>query len=255
MKFKWTMRAVLCGAAVSLLSGCLNPVQVKDVQQDKTGFLTSHFSPGNLPAGVLKTISSADGSQVNFKRVVYQLDWDNNTEDKSKEFKTNETNTVTNVGNGLVQFIMENSRNGVPVSQTYGISYRNFLTTKVQSMNLGANVAPMEMQIKSFEHFDPVSSLKTGLKYTYKWGTTVQFMNFHDGSVSCVSDGAQPASELNKTLSGESWKMTCQFFNQNGVLGSKWTYAYLEKYGIAVAARVESPTGINEAKIVSFTVE
>lgn len=255
MKLKWTMRAVLCGAAASLLSGCLSPVQVKDVQQDKTGFLTSHFSPGNLPPGVLKTISNADSGQVNFKRVVYQLDWDNHTEDKSKEFKATEKSTVTNVGNGLVQYMIESSRNGVPVSQTYGISYRNFITTMVQSMNLSANIAPMEMQIKSFEHFDPVSSLKTGLHYTYKWGTTVQIMNFHDGKVSCVSDGAQPASELNKSLSGEAWKMTCQFFNQNGVLGSKSTYAYLEKYGIAILVRVESPLGVNEAKIASFIVE
>jgi hypothetical protein len=255
MKLKSTARAALYGVAVSLVSGCMSPVQVKDVQQDKTGFLTSHFSPSNLSTGLYKTITSSDAGQVNFKRVVYQLNWDNDIENKDKTHKSTETYTLTNVGNGLVQVFMESSSNDVPVSQAYQISYRNFLSLKAQSMNLGANIAPMEMEMKSFQHFDPISSLPAGLQYTYEYGTSVQILNFRDGRTSCVRGDAQPASELNATLSGEAWTMTCQFFNQNGVMQTKVKFAYLDKYGIAVALHSESAASVNEAKIASFTTE
>lgn len=255
MKLNLIVRAALCGAAISLLSGCIDKVQVKDVQQDKAGFLTSHFSPSTLSTGLYKTITDADSGKMSFKRVVYQLDWDNDVENKDKTYKTSEAFTLTNVGNGLVEVMMENSRNGVPVSQAYQLSYRNLLTIKGQSMNLGANIAPMEMEMKSFQHFDPISSFRSGLEYKYEYGTSAQIMNFRDGRTSCTRGDAQPASELNATLSGEAWTISCQFFNQNGVLQSKVKFAYLENYGITIATRVESSASINEAKIASFTAQ
>ncbi|WP_147293180.1 hypothetical protein [Dyella monticola] len=249
------VRAALCVAATSLLSGCINNVQVKDVQQDKAGFLASHFSPSSLSTGVYKTITDADSGQMKFKRIVYQLNWDNDVENKDKTYKTSETYTLTNVGNGLVEVMSENSRNGVPFSQDYQLSYRNLITIKGQSMNLGANIAPMEMEMKSFEHFDPISSFRSGLEYKYKYGTSAQIMNYRDGHTSCERGDAQPASELNATLSGEAWTISCHFFNQNDVLQSTVKFAYLENYGITVAEHVQSSASVNESKIASFTVE
>jgi len=255
MKLKLIVGVALCGAAASLLSGCIQKVQVKDVQQDKAGFLTSHFSPSSLSTGLYKTITDADSGQVSFKRVVYQLSWDNDIAEKDKTYKTSETYTLTNAGNGLVEVMMESSRNGVPVSQAYQLSYRNMLPIKGQTMNLGANIAPMEMEMKSFQHFDPISSFRNGLEYKYEYGTSAQIMNFRNGRTSCVRGDAQPASELNATLTGEAWTISCQFFNQNGVVQSKANFAYLENYGIAVTMHVESAASINEAKIASFTVQ
>jgi hypothetical protein len=254
MKQKVITGTVLC-AVLSVLSGCVNNVQVKDVQQDKQGFLSSNFAPSNLTTSVHQTVVSADGASVNFNRIVYQIDWANNVDNKDKANNTTDSVTLTNAGNGLVQVLVETSRNGVPISQEYMLSYRNYLSLKLQAMNLGANIAPMQMEVKSFQHFDPITSMRSSLAYSYEYGTSVQILNYRSGRTACDPSDALPASELNPTLSGEAREMICQYYNQNGVLQSKVKYAYLDKYGVALPIRVENSAAIDEGKIVSLKAQ
>lgn len=253
MKFK--VRIALCAAVASLLSGCIQPVQVKNVQEDKSGYLNSHFSPSDLPEHVRQTISEADSSPLHFKRIVYHSTWTLNVDDKNKTTTMDESSTVTNAGGGLVELLSESSRNGVPVSQLYMLSYRNLVPLKAQTMNLSANIAPMLMEVKDFKHFDPITSLRSGLEYDFQYGTSVQIMNFHDGRTTCVRGDAQPASDVYASLSGEAWGVVCTEYNANGVMRGKRSYVYLENYGIAINVHSEFSTGVSNAKITSITIE
>ena len=253
---KVQVRIALCAAVASLLSGCIpQPVQVKNVQEDKSGYITSHFSPSDLTEHVRKTISEADSNPLHFKRIVYHSTWDLNVDDKNKTTTMDEVSTVTNAGGGLVELLSEHSRNGVPMTQMYALSYRNLIPLKTQTMNLSATVAPMMMEVKNFKHFDPISSLKSGLEYDFQYGTSVQIMNYHDGRTSCVRGDAKPASDVYVSLSGEAWDVICSEYNANGVLRGKRSYVYLENYGIAITTHSELSTGVSNAKITSITVE
>lgn len=255
MKFTVNLRIALCAVVASLISGCVNPVQIKNVQEDKAGYLTDHFSPDNLPGPVRKTISEADGGQLNFKRIVYRQTWTLNVDDKNKTTTMDEATTLTNAGGGFVEFLSENSRNGVPMSQMYKLSYRNLVPLKSQTMNLSARVAPLLMEVKNFKHFDPITSLRNGLEYEFQYGTSVQIMNFRDGRTSCVRGDAKPATDVYASLSGEAWDVVCTEYNMNGVPQGKRRYVYLDKYGVAISVHSELSTGVSDAKITSIIIE
>lgn len=255
MKLKRIAQAALCIVATGSLAGCITPVQVKNVEKDRTGYLTQNFAPGDIPASVQKTIREADGDQLNFKQVTYRLAWTMNVDDKNKTTNIDETRTMTSVGGTLLETMAESSRNGAPIAQLYELSYRNLFPVESQNVNVSANLAPMRYEVKDFDHFDPVSSLKTGLDYRYKIGTTVQIMNFRDGRTSCMRGDARPASELNSSLSGEAWDVLCTNYNMNGVQQNKNRYEYLVKYGFAIMLHSETSGGINDAKLVSISVQ
>jgi archaellum component FlaF (FlaF/FlaG flagellin family) len=255
MKLKWMAQTALCVVAASSLAGCVTPVQVKNVEQDKTGYLTHNFSPDDLPESVQKTISDADSGQLNFKKVTYHVAWSMNVDDKNKTTSVDETRTLTNVGGSLVESMAESSRNGEPIAQNYDLSYRNLLPLKTQTMNVSANLAPMRFEVKEFEHFDPISSLKSGLDYRYKTGTSVQIMNYRDGRTSCARGDAQPASDLSPSLSGEAWDIICTSYNMNGVQQNKERYTYFMEYGFAIRLHSETAAGINDAKLISIAVQ
>jgi hypothetical protein len=255
MKLKWMAQTALCVVAAGSLAGCMTPVQVKNVEQDRSGYLTRNFSPSDLPASVQKTISDADADQLNFKQVTYHVAWAMNVEDKNKTTNIDETHTMTNVGGTLIESMAESSRNGEPMVQLYELSYRNILSLKSQTMNVSANLAPMSFEVKDLQHFDPVSSLKSGLNYQYKTGTSMQIMNFRDGRTTCVRGDAQPASDVNPSLSGEAWEVICTNYNMNGVQQNKNRLVYFMKYGFAILMHSENAGGINDGKLVSITVQ
>lgn len=255
MKFKWIAQTALCVVVAGSLAGCVTPVQVKNVQQDKAGYLARNFAPGDLPASVQKAINDADATPLKFKKVTYHLAWSMNVDDKNKTLNLDETRTLNNAGGSFVESMSESSRNGEPIAQHYEVSYRNMMPLKAQGMNVSANVALMQNEVRDFEHFDPIASLRSGLDYRYKVGNSVQIMNFRDGRTSCVRGDAQPASDLNRSLSGEAWDVNCTTYNMNGIQQNKERFAYFMDYGFAIRMHSETAAAINDAKLISITVE
>jgi len=258
MKAKSMMRVGTCAfAAALLLSGCMTPVRVKDVQADPSAYLSQHFAPDQLPAQVRKTISDTDTGPLGFQRMVLHLSWTVDEDDKNKTVRLEETKTLINAGGSLVESLSENSRNGVPIGQFYQLSYRNLVWLRAQSMNLAASIAPMQRQVKSFGHFDTVIANPgtRQLDYEFEFGTSAQLMNFLNGRTTCARGDNYPASQLFASFAGEAQNIECSDYNSNGVLQNKFRYVYLQHYGVAIATHSELASGISDAKIDSVTIQ
>lgn len=258
MKAKSMMQMGACAfAAGLLLSGCAAPVKVKDVQANPLAYLGQHFAPDQLPGQVRKTISDVDAGPLGFQRMVLHMTWTINEDDKNKTMKLEQTQTLINAGGSLVESLFENSRNGVPTGQLYALSYRGLVWLSSQSMNLAANIAPLERQVRNFKHFDTVAASPgtSQLDYEFSYGTSVQLMNFPDGRTTCVRGNSYPASQVFASLAGEAQDMECSNYNSNGVLRDKFRYAYLQHYGVAISTHSELASGISDAKVDSVTIQ
>ncbi len=256
MQLKTLMGA---GAALAtlLLSGCAPMTKVKDVLADKQAFMDANFAPDKLTRDVASTVSAADPGPLGFHKMVFHLEWQLNDDDKNKSTAMQQTVTYTASTGSLVQEQIDNARNGVPISQSYGLDYRGFIELKGQSLNVGAAMAGFPYEVKSFRHFDAVSHPATAgvLDYQYKSGTTAQFMNFMDGRRTCTMGADYAASKIHAELAGEARDLDCVDYNANGVKRDRVRMAYLEQYGVAILQHTEYAAGISDAKVSSVSIE
>ncbi len=243
--------------AMLLLSGCVPMTKVKDVLADKQAYMDANFSPDKLAREVVQTITAADQEPLGFHGMVFHLDWQLNDDDKNKTVSIEQTASFRNVGGSLVQMRVEDSRNGVPMTQNYQLSYRGIVALKSQNLNVGAAMTGFAFELKSFQHFDAVGrpSASGMLDYQYKSGTTAQIMNFRDGRSTCKIGPAYPAAKVNAQLLGDARDLDCTIYNSNGVKTSSSRAAYLAKYGVAVVLHTEHAAGISDAKVTSVEIE
>jgi hypothetical protein len=255
MKALLMVRMSACLFAIFFLAGCAPPVQTKDVLANQTGFLDANFSTSNLPSSVLSVITQADNRPLGFQKMVLHLDWALNVDDKSKTTHEDQELTLTNAGGSFARTLIKDSRNGVPISQQDSLTYRGLLPLRAQSFAMSASVGGFAYVVHEIEHFDPVTPAESTFKYTYTFGTSVQIMNFQDGSITCSLGKPYPASRLFASLEGQARKADCTWYNTNGAVSAKRTYAYLEHYGVAIGTGSQLASGISEAKVTSATVE
>src|SRR6185312_3465896 len=217
--------------AMLLLSGCAPMTKVKDVLADKQAYMDANFSPDKLAKEVIQTVNAADHGPIEFRKMVIHLDWQLNDDDKNKTVSLEQVVSYRNVGGSLVQMQVEDSRNGVPMTQNYQLSYRGIVGLKSQSLNVGAAMTGFAFELKSFQHFDAVGrpSASGMLDYHYKSGSTVQIMNFHDGRSTCKVGPDYPAAKISAQLLGDARDLDCIVYNSNGVKTSSSRAAYLAK--------------------------
>jgi len=252
MRFSSVVARGTTVAALLMLSGCVNPPQVKEVLGDKEGYLSKNFDPATLPEGVRREVASKDGSSIPYVRMVVDMSWTLNADDKEKQVKYEDKITYINAGGSFLEELHEASRNGVPTIQRFTTSYRGLLTLKTESLNVGSTVAGMTFSIHDFKHFEPLRpDAATSIQFAYTSGTTVQLMNFRDGSNTCTLGNSYPASRANASLDGDAQEIDCTNYNANGVMSGKSHYVYLKKYGTAVYVKGEGSGGTSEGHIES----
>jgi len=243
--------------AMLLLSGCAPMTKVKDVLADKQAYMDANFSPDKLAKDVVQTVNSADQGPLGFHTMVFHLSWQLNDDDKNKTVAIDQTISMRNVGGSIVQHQIDDSRNGVPMSQTYWLSYRGLVVLKGQQLNVGAAIVGIPYVVKSFQHFDAANSPAASgtIDYQFKVGNAAQFMNFQSGRETCSRGSDYPATKVNAQLAGEAHDLDCTSYNANAVKVHSTRYVYLVKYGVAVAVHTEFATGISDARVTSVTIE
>ncbi len=244
-----------CLLAIFFLAGCAPPVQVKEVLANQTGFLDSNFSPDNLPPPVRNTITQADNRPLGFHKMVFHLDWTLNIDDKAKTTHEDQILTLTNAGGGFARTLIEDSRNSVPTYQQDSLTYRGLLPLRQQSFTMSASIGGFAYVIHDLKQFDPIKPTADTLEYAYTSGTSQQFMNFRDGRMTCNLGKPYSASQLFVSLVGQARKVDCTWYNSNGAVSGKRTYAYLEHYGVAIGTGSQLASGISEAKVISASIE
>lgn len=237
MTFRKLRGYVAFALAVIALSAC-KPADVKDVLNDKEGYLNSEFSADQLPKNIQSEMSSLDQTPVNFQRLVMKMstsvELPLNTQAKP-DLKN--VITVINAGNGLVKSIEEMYQNGIPSQQDYQLTYRGLFVLRNQSVVLNRQVSNFIVVAKSMPKVDPFlprTQSNDTFEYDRLEGTSVQLMGFLSSKLICTWKGIHPASDVNALFTGDARDMECQFFNNNGVLTSRTQRTYLMNYGLVL---------------------
>jgi hypothetical protein len=245
--------------AAALAGGCTGDVAVKDVQGDKFGYLHKTFALQSIPTDTAKAITAKDPGPVGFRRMVlnvtpkfmqltgaatppqYQMKW-----------------TLLSAGGPFVQYLEEQSSNGIATRQDYGISYRNLQDVRAQSMVLSHTQSTWVMEMKSVEGFTPLAtggSSGGDLDIHFSWGNPMQMANMSRMALHCTYGKRYPAEKINAKLAGEAQDLRCDRMNQNGVVADHTTDTLLLRYGLTIRTRAETASSTVLFQYDDVTIE
>jgi hypothetical protein len=250
-----TVAAMACTA----LSACSGVVPVKNVETDKLGYLAKSFSLPSVPSAVVGPIRAADDGTLPFQRMTFSMQpVFENISGGNAPPAFHSTWTLINIGGPFVQFLDEQTSNGVQTRQDYGVSYRNLFMVRGQTLLLNRPNSSFVMEAKSLQSFTPVSingPSQGTLDYRYEWGNQAQLLNFTALSVSCTYGGRYPASRLHPGLLGEAQEVICDHTNRNGVVADHSTRALLSHYGVAILIRNQTAAAVVSFKVQDFSIQ
>lgn len=242
-----------------LAAGCAGNVAVKDVQGDKAGYLAKTFSLQSVPSAVAAAIQAKDPGPLAFHRMTlsvtpkfvasvpgsspanYHVKW-----------------TLINAGGPFVQYLEEQTRNGIDTRQDFGISYRNIQAARAQTMLLDHTESSWVMQMKSLDSFTPVvlnGAPGQDVEFHFTWGNPIQIGGLETLSMHCSYAQRYPADKINAKFAGEAQDLKCEHTNKNGIIDIHITKAMLVRYGIAVPTRSETSNGTVIFQYDDVTIE
>lgn len=245
-------------AFTTLVAGCTGTVAVKNVETDKFGYLAKTFSVQSIPGPVATEINAKDRGQLPFHRMVVSVTPQfENTAPGAATQAYRSSWTLINVGGAYVQFLDQQTSNGVETRQDYGIAYRNLFLVRGQSMLMSRTTSNWVMEAKSLKVFEPVSLAATpgaAFDYHYEWGNQGQIANFSSLAIHCEYGARYPASKLNAHFLGDAQDLKCDYLNQNGIASSHTTRALLANYGVTLMTRNQTAAGVVNFKFDDVSI-
>lgn len=254
MKTLPLMRLATCLPVFLALAGCATGVSVKSILADPDNQLATVFTPANLSANARDTVANADSTPLGFHKMVIGLHWDLLDNDKAKTIQLDQQRTFVNAGGSFVQSITRDSRNGVPTSTQFDLTYRGLVTLRSQQFLTSSVRIPPAIATHKFTSFTPIGH-GNSLDYAYSYGYAGQWAGFLDERKTCTQGKPYPASKVFATLQGQARDIECTNYNNNNVTTGTRVYAYLEHYGIALYLHAKLADGDSDAKVTSLTVQ
>jgi hypothetical protein len=261
MRLGKSMRCALVAMGAGLLNGCVpngavrpaaeGVVTVKSIMQDVDGYASREYSPTMLPDQVRESIVGMDSRPVGFGRVVLDIKTESRKSGSFDVVEYTSHSTYENVGNGLMRVTDTTSANGIPVSVSVNLGYRNILMLRWQQVSLNQTYAPQIAELKSISHFDAAVSGQN-LHYAYSGGYAQQVKTI-DGQTNCTFGATISAADLSPRMAGTARYLDCQLLNQNGVVTTRTRYAYLDNYGFAIPLARDDATAHITFAITGFS--
>lgn len=247
------------GIALSaLLAGCAGPAtRAIDALADKPAYLAANFTADQTRPEVRQSITAVDHAPLGFRKMTVKMHWQTTYANASQSHAEDKTMVMINGGGGLVERMSEDSRNGIPISQEYDLSYRAVLPLRSQTVNEGATYAGPIYETKSLGHVDSINDLKAGEQASFemKSGTVAQVMKFRDHRFSCSAGKDYPASTVLPRLQGAAMDLDCTSYNANGVESGKSHTVFFRRYGISIMLSSQNSAGIAKATLKSIDIE
>jgi hypothetical protein len=237
--------SLLVTLAAVLGAGCNGDVAVKDVQADKFGYLNRTFALQSIPDDSARAITTQDPGPLPFKRMTlavtprfvqlvgassppaYRMRW-----------------TLINAGGPFVQYLEEQSSNGLSTRQDYGISYRNIQDLRAQSMVLAQTQSTWVMEMKSVEGMTPLmlggAASGAAFDIRFNWGNPAQLANMTALALHCTYAERYPAAKINAKLAGEAQDLKCERMGPEGAVNDHTTDTLLLSYGITIRTRAQT---------------
>lgn len=256
----WTGAPV--AALVLTLSGCaVAPAQhtpaVRSAITDPDAFVTALDTLAPSTATRLPT----NESPVPFSRLEFTLRvTELNTSNLEAMMKSRPTLSVRKVfmpgaAPGTVRDYDIWSTNDIPFRYNFRVTYRNYVSLKWQYVYVNRGNAEPYSELKTLDHIDPIEGRTEPARASYSFGAQGQTSGFRAETLTCTFGSVKPAKNLHPDLVGDFTEMTCDYHGPNGQLVSQGKFAYLQKYGIALAMEHHDASVKTTFKIETVHVE
>ncbi|WP_233843463.1 hypothetical protein [Dyella sp. 2HG41-7] len=215
-------------------------------------YFAQHFTFDALNADVKDAITRANLAPVSFNQIVMHTRDQVITEGQAQPATYSSIVTLENAGHGLVRSLQIVQDNGANVATQLGLTYRGYFSFLTQSVSARADKVPPVQGPRKILKFDTGTSAHAAFVYLYGDPGKDAFPD--PGQFLCDSGKTYNAAQLSPAIEGQAQEMNCRAIDSNGMETEKVTFAYLEKYGVAVTLRVHNDQRTIDTNILDFNV-
>jgi hypothetical protein len=230
------------------------PLAPSDASNISADYFSQHFTADALNPDVKKAVINANLDPVSFKRIVLHTrdQVTSSGQGNSGGVYTVEV-TIENAGHGLVRRKESAQASGGAASVRLDLMYRGYFPFMTQNVPTDKSQLSPVIEARKVLHFD--TKTDGHLSFAYLYGASGQATFADPGQVICDSGKRYSASQLNASIQGQALELNCQSIDNNGMVTNKMTFAYLEKYGVALTLHMQNQGNSLDSTVADFTVQ
>ena len=233
-------------------SGCMSPNRVpENPTEEKLAYLVNNFAISSIDSSLINAVTSQDSIPIKFKKMTYSIIYDSRAALGIPDISGISIPTQSTISHGvpdsrvtLVQapapFVMElieNFKDGIPVYDTYSLTYRDITSFKTQGIDPhGKPESPLvTRKIREFPSLNIHSTDADQLIFDTEFANSPQSdAKLWPAKPICVLGRIFDASIINKKFTGKARALDCTLYGVNGKASSQQRRAYLLQYGVTI---------------------
>jgi hypothetical protein len=235
------------------------PAPANGAPHARAGYLEQHFSADALDADVKAAVMRANLAPVPFNRIVVR------TRDQVTSAQAGAQGgqaapspyaaqiTFENAGQGLVRRMEIMQTDKGQSATRLELTYRGYFPFLTQSISSQASTPPPIIAARKVVRFD--TQTDGHMNFTYFYGAPGEQLSPDPGQVVCDAGKRYAAAQINAAIEGQALELDCQIVDENGGVTNKLTFAYLDKYQVALMLQVKNPGSTLDSTVTDFRVE
>jgi hypothetical protein len=231
----------------------VSSVSLADIFGNRPGYAAKNFNIDALGPDVKDAIVRANLPPVTFNKIVVHTRDLFTLSSQGTTMTYNNELTYERAEDGLVRRMEVVQNNGFDFLTRFDLTYRGYFVFKTQSMTANATAVPLWTETRKVLRLD--TNMGGHMNFTFLFGLAGKATSRDPAQFVCDSGKTYDASILNPAIEGQALELNCQDINSNGVNTDRVTFAYLEKYGIAIPQNVVNPASTIKSTIVDFRVQ
>lgn len=248
-------RTIPCIAAMLLLAGCADPGARENatVIKDKQAYVEQNFTLDNVPSDQRAVLAKLDKVHIPFKTLKMTVTVTNHkvnaTDAATSDVKLSNSTTYTNLGDGYLRVVDEQTSNDIPNYLFLNLTFDGFVGLLSQNIQYSAQ------SNNGIFKWDSISTEDKGLSNP-KENSTYTVTEVSRGisyGLACTTHGYRAGSTLMPNLDGRLLDMDCQVL-KNNVPYEKNKTVYIEKFGMYFLLERNTSTSVITFKPMDFTL-
>jgi hypothetical protein len=229
------------------------PPSSGDASTGAADYFSQHFSADALAPDVKNAVVGANLDPVAFNRIVLHTRDQVSASGQGNGGVYTVEVTIENAGHGLVRRKESAQARGAAAATRFDLMYRGYFPFLTQNVPADKSQISPVIEARKVLHFD--TKTDGHISFAYLYGAAGQATFADPGQVICESGKRYSASQLNASIQGQALELNCQAIDNNGMVTNKMTFAYLEKYAVAVTLHMQNQGNSLDSTVTDFTVQ
>jgi hypothetical protein len=235
------------------------PAPANDAPAGHAGYFAQHFSADALNPEVKAAVTHANLAPVPFGKIVVRTRDQVTPAQAAPQGGQGSPSayvaqiTLENAGQGLVRRMEIMQSDKGDSATRLELTYRGYFPFLTQSISPGASELPPVIAARKVVRFD--TQTDGHMNFTYFYGAPGTDMSADPGQVVCEAGKRYPAAQVNPAIQGQALELDCQLIDENGGVTNKVTFAYLDKYQVALLLQIKNPQSTLDSTVQDFRVE